>query len=74
VEFQALEAVTSMYQNLFVAYRAIVQKPLRYFLQNVNKFSKVNFYSAIVLVRNMRENYSFLPVSQDGGCDKAMER
>jgi len=38
--FKALEAVTSVYQNLFVAYRAVAQKPLRYFLQNLNKFSK----------------------------------
>jgi hypothetical protein len=46
--FKALEAVTSVYQNLFVAYRAVAQKPLRYFLQNLNKFSKgTKFFSQL---------------------------
>ncbi len=49
--FKALEAVTSVYQNLFVAYRAVAQKPLRYFLQNLNKFSKEQSF--------FFENFSF---------------
>lgn len=45
-ECKALEAMTSMYQNIFVAYRAIAQKPLRYFLENQSKFTKYDHHRA----------------------------
>jgi len=45
-ECKAMEAMTSMYQNIFVAYRAIAQKPLRYFLDNRSKFNKYDHHRA----------------------------
>jgi len=45
-ECKAMEAMTSMYQNIFVAYRAIAQKPLRYFLDNQSKFTKYDHHRA----------------------------
>jgi len=45
-ECKAMEAMTSMYQNIFVAYRAISQKPLRYFLDSRSKFSKYDHHRA----------------------------
>ena len=38
-ECKAVEAMTSMYQNIFVAYRAISQRPLKYFLEHQKMFS-----------------------------------
>jgi len=43
-ECKALEAITSMYQNIFVAYRAIAQKPLKYFLSHKHLFSKYDYH------------------------------
>ena len=38
-ECKAVEAMSSAYQNIFVAYRAVAQKPLKYFLDNKQIFS-----------------------------------
>ena len=43
-ECKALEALTSEFQNIFPAYRAVAQKPLRYFLDNRSKFEKYDYH------------------------------
>ena len=37
-ECKAMEGLTSAYQNIFLAYRAVSQRPLRFFMENKNKF------------------------------------
>ena len=43
-ECKALEALTSEFQNIFPAYRAVAQKPLRYFLDNRTKFENHDYH------------------------------
>ena len=43
-ECKAVEAMTSAYQNVFVAYRAISQKPLKYFLEHQGMFAKYDYH------------------------------
>ena len=43
-ECKAVEAMTSMYQNVFVAYRAISQRPLKYFLEHQKMFSQYDYH------------------------------
>ena len=43
-ECKAVEAMASAYQNIFVAYRSVSQKPLKYFVDNSEKFEKYDHH------------------------------
>ena len=43
-ECKAVEAMTSVYQNIFVAYRIISQRPLKFFLENREMFDVYDYH------------------------------
>jgi len=43
-ECKAVEAMTSAYQNIFLAYRAVAQKPLKYFLEHKKIFDVYDYH------------------------------
>jgi len=45
-ECKTMEALNSVYSNVFFAYRAVAQKPLRFFLDQRSKFEKYDHHRA----------------------------